>query len=205
MLKESRRRQILDAAKSVFSKRGYHAANISHIIEACDIARGTFYLYFKSKREIFETLLVDFVRVLQDRVRRVDETVGQEGIAQQLRDNVTGVLNAFVANPELTQIVLNEAVGLDKGFDEKLDSFYGELIDLITQSLKLGREVGLVRPLDTQIIAASVLGSIKEVVQRVLKNRLDLDLDLDHVVDEVLDYNMRALLVPELLAGWPSR
>ncbi len=203
MLKESRRQQILDAAKSVFAERGYHAANISHIIAACDIARGTFYLYFKSKREIFETLLTDFVTVVQDRVQRVDETVGQEGIARQLRDNVTGVLDAFASNPELTQIVLNEAVGLDKGFDEKLDAFYGELIALITQSLTLGLEIGLLRPLDPHIIAVSILGSIKEVIQRVLKTRFDLD--LDHVVDEVLAYNMRALLVPEMLAGWPSR
>ncbi|NUO53388.1 MAG: TetR/AcrR family transcriptional regulator, partial [Polyangiaceae bacterium] len=52
-----RRQQILDSAKQVFAKRGYHDTNISHICEDLGIARGTLYQYFKSKHEVFAAIV----------------------------------------------------------------------------------------------------------------------------------------------------
>lgn len=218
MLREQRRREILRAAKVVFAAKGYHATGVADIIAEAQVARGTFYLYFQSKRHVFETLLDEFLEILRNRVLRIDETAGIEGVKTQLRENVTRVLDAFAENPELSRIILNEAVGLDKGFDDKLSAFYQGLLDLISHSLKLGQEMGIIRPLDTRVIAASILGSVKEVVQRVLHGRLDRreavsglvaegrGYEVSRVVDEVFDYNIRALFVPELLSQpGPSR
>jgi AcrR family transcriptional regulator len=197
MRKEDRRRLVLEAARSVFAAKGYHATGVADIIAACGVARGTFYLYFESKRRIFEVLVDEFVAVLKERVLRVDDTVGLAGITEQLRGNVLAVLATFAENPELARILFNEAVGLDKGFDGKLSEFYGEMMDMVQASVALGQEMGLVRPLDTRVIAACVLGSVKEVQQRILKGNAGVD--LDHVVDELLAFHVRALFVPELL------
>lgn len=218
MLREQRRREILRAAKVVFAAKGYHATGVADIIAEAQVARGTFYLYFQSKRHVFETLLDEFLEILRSRVLRIDETAGIEGVKTQLRENVTRVLDAFAENPELSRIILNEAVGLDKGFDDKLSAFYQGLLDLISHSLNLGQEMGIIRPLDTRVIAASILGSVKEVVQRVLHGRLDrreavsgqvakdTGYEVSRVVDEVFEYNIRALFVPELLSQpGPSR
>lgn len=207
MLREHRKRQILEAARQVFARKGYHSTGVADIIAEAKVARGTFYLYFHSKRHVFEVLLDEFLALLQERVRRIDETAGLEGIYRQLRENVTGVLRAFAENPEMARLVLNEAVGLDKGFDEKLSEFYEGLIDLIERSLRLGQEMGIVRPVDTRVIAASVLGAVKEVVQRVLRGRVEaefngaerLNAEVEKVVDELLEYNIRGLFVPQLL------
>jgi len=195
VLREERRRQIMDAAKRVFAARGYHATGVADIIEACGVARGTFYLYFESKRAVFEALLDEFLSLLTTKVHRVDETSGIEEIRAQLRANVMGVLGAFADNPELSRLVLNEAVGLDKGFDEKLAEFYDGLMDLIETSLTLGQQMGLVRQLDTRVIAACILGAVKEVVIRILHGRVERIPRLDHIVNEVLNYHLRALLV----------
>src|SRR5438552_1828440 len=58
-LREERRAQVLATARRLFAERGYHNTSISEIIAACRIARGTFYLYFESKRAIFDELLDD--------------------------------------------------------------------------------------------------------------------------------------------------
>ena len=47
-----RRDQILDAAHGVFASRGFKEATVGHIADAAGIAKGTLYLYFKSKDEI---------------------------------------------------------------------------------------------------------------------------------------------------------
>jgi AcrR family transcriptional regulator len=49
------------AATRVFRDKGYHAASVNDIIDAAQIARGTFYLYFTSKREIFAELTATFL------------------------------------------------------------------------------------------------------------------------------------------------
>jgi AcrR family transcriptional regulator len=197
--KADRRRQILDAAKQVFASRGYHATGVADIIAACDIARGTFYLHFESKRALFEILLNEFLAVIEQRVNRLDETAGVSAIRDQLRANVAAVLATFSENPEMTRLILHEAVGLDKGFDDKLAEFYDRLAGLIERALELGQTTGIVRPLDTRILAAALLGSVKELVLRIQGGRLPGS--LDRVVDETMTFLVRALFVPELLVA----
>ena len=55
--KEERKEIVLRHAKEVFSEKGYHQAKISDIIQRAGIARGTFYLYFENKRDVFESIL----------------------------------------------------------------------------------------------------------------------------------------------------
>jgi len=50
---QERREQILKAAASVFTTKGYEAATIPEIAQAAGVAAGTIYLYFSNKRELF--------------------------------------------------------------------------------------------------------------------------------------------------------
>ena len=56
---EATRRRLLNAAESEFGTRGYHGASVSSITQRAEIAQGTFYLYFRSKEEMFLTLVRD--------------------------------------------------------------------------------------------------------------------------------------------------
>lgn len=47
-----RRTQLLDAARSVFSKKGYEAATVAEIVSCAGVAQGTFYLYFPGKQAL---------------------------------------------------------------------------------------------------------------------------------------------------------
>lgn len=56
--KEKMRNDILDAAMRVFVEKGYHAATVSSVAEAAGLAKGTLYIYFKSK-DAMTTAIVD--------------------------------------------------------------------------------------------------------------------------------------------------
>jgi AcrR family transcriptional regulator len=56
-----RREQILKAALEVFSQKGFAAATIPEIAGAADVAAGTIYLYYPSKRELFVEVIKSFV------------------------------------------------------------------------------------------------------------------------------------------------
>lgn len=55
--KAARRETILDAARAVFAEKGVLASTIDEIAERAEVAKGTIYLYFKSKEEMFSALL----------------------------------------------------------------------------------------------------------------------------------------------------
>lgn len=50
---ESKKQEIIETARIVFAKRGYHNTNLSHISERCGMGRTTLYQYFSNKDEIF--------------------------------------------------------------------------------------------------------------------------------------------------------
>jgi len=69
------RTKLLEAAEHVFAELGYHDASIVKITEAAGVGQGTFYLYFASKKEIFDEL----VRDLNTRVRHAMKEASSRG------------------------------------------------------------------------------------------------------------------------------
>src|SRR2546421_6507692 len=63
------RADLLAAARQVFAARGYHEASIAEITQAADVGVGTFYLHFRDKDEIFNTLLEEGLRDIRAQVR----------------------------------------------------------------------------------------------------------------------------------------
>lgn len=64
-------RAILEAAESVFGQYGFHRASIAEITRQAGVAQGTFYVHFKSKRDLLE----NFVRHLSREMRRTSKQV----------------------------------------------------------------------------------------------------------------------------------
>ncbi|MBI3171040.1 MAG: TetR/AcrR family transcriptional regulator [Hydrocarboniphaga effusa] len=56
---ETTRRRLLTAAEHQFGEKGFHGTSITSITLRAGAAQGTFYLYFRSKEEIFLTLVQD--------------------------------------------------------------------------------------------------------------------------------------------------
>jgi AcrR family transcriptional regulator len=54
-----RKKQILDAAMIVFSRKGFHQARMDDIVKQSGLSKGTIYWYFRSKDEIITTILGD--------------------------------------------------------------------------------------------------------------------------------------------------
>src|SRR3954454_20910517 len=71
---EPRRREILDAAATCFTRRGFHQTTMQDICEESKLSPGAVYRYFRSKEEIIEAMCsraetddVDTIRVTMAR------------------------------------------------------------------------------------------------------------------------------------------
>ena len=54
---QDKRSDIIEAAELIFTTRGFAAARMDDIAEVAGVAKGTLYLYFSSKQELFVSLL----------------------------------------------------------------------------------------------------------------------------------------------------
>lgn len=81
--KETKRNQILQAAKEVFTRFGYDKTTLDDIGKKCQLNKASLYYYFKNKEEIFiEVILIestDFIQNLQEQTSAL-ETVQQKVI-----------------------------------------------------------------------------------------------------------------------------
>jgi AcrR family transcriptional regulator len=192
MQREERREQVLRSAMQVFAHKGYHATSVGDIIKRARIARGTFYLYFENKRQIFEAILEMALQGLVSRLRRIEIAPQSPPPLVQLRDNVDRIIAFLLSERELTQILLRHAEGLDAEFDRRLSAFYDTILDLIGGVLRTGQLMALVRPCDRRIVAACILGSVKEVMARLTLGSSQVP-DLEIVVDEIVNFGLRGI------------
>ena len=68
--KEEVKESIQLAAKSVFLEQGYQKATLRGIAEAAGVTKGNIYIYFKSKDELFNSLVEPTVGVIFDTMEK---------------------------------------------------------------------------------------------------------------------------------------
>lgn len=186
MDKAERRQRILQHARDVFAKHGYHAAKIDDIVTAAGVARGTFYLYFEDKRAIFEEIVDRTFARLGMSIMRVDTEHPNRSVGEQVRDNIRAIVHALLEDPATTKILLSDAVGLDPAFDRKLISFYEETGKMLESSLADGQERGIVAAGDTRMFAIMTLGALKEILYQVTMRGLDYP--EDRIVEQLYGF-----------------
>jgi AcrR family transcriptional regulator len=83
------RDKLLRVAREVFEQDGFDGASISRIVEGAAVSRGTFYLYFESKEDIFRTLAEDLLTQVVELQRPLDKMAPI--------DTIRGSIGGFVA------------------------------------------------------------------------------------------------------------
>ncbi len=68
--KRQRYNEILDAAETIFFSKGVDPATMDQIAEAANVSKGTLYLYFKSKEEVYGGVCARGMEIMLDRFRQ---------------------------------------------------------------------------------------------------------------------------------------
>jgi len=76
--RQARRRRIQEAARTVFTERGYAGASIELIARAAQLSVGAIYLYFRSKEDLYTSLIEDTLTVFDVEMAQVRTTASVE-------------------------------------------------------------------------------------------------------------------------------
>jgi AcrR family transcriptional regulator len=158
-LVERRRREIIEAAYEVFSDKGYSATGIADIAERLRIGHGTFYRYFKNKRDILDQV-VDYgveriVKALELETPEPAKTLDE--FRDQLGHIGERLFSLLDSDPGLGQVVLLEATSIDEEMTQRvlglIDTFGALGATFIQNGVKRGF---LRKDLDAQSVGRAI-------------------------------------------------
>ncbi len=189
--KADRAARIKEAAIEIFAEHGYHKAKVSMIVAHVGVAQGTFYLYYKSKREIFGEILGDFLRLLRDAV--ANWNVGYLETVEDLRAGLISlgfsILHELVSNRDLTRVFLKEALAVHPEFTQQVNTFYEELSDMMTGINRINHTRGMLRKQNFRVLAYCTLGMVERNIQQFIVEPSDppREEDLRVIIAEIVD------------------
>lgn len=103
-----RERRIMEVASRHFAKFGYKKTVVDEIVREVGIAKGTFYLHFKSKKELLSRVIGAIQAETQEQFQQLmQKTAGQP--AEQVREMVRFSLDVMVEYPLLAKLAADEA------------------------------------------------------------------------------------------------
>lgn len=162
-----RRRQLLDAATAVFARKGYRQAGIADVIARAGVARGTFYLYFSGKEQIFRAIVEDFhARLKQALVAFEAAPVGPAPNGQALLEaGFRGWLELFAAQRDAARVILREARAIDPRFDRGVAELRKTAVAHFAARLRTLQRAGAVSPeIDPVLVSHLQVGMFEETV-----------------------------------------
>jgi AcrR family transcriptional regulator len=175
-----RRRHLLDAAVWAFARKGFRRTSVSDIVARAQVARGTFYLYFDGKEDVFLAIVEEF----HDRVRRMlEEPEAPVSLADHhgralLQRALRRWLELFAAHRDAAQVILKEATSIDPKFEVRLRRLRELGVDYFAARFERLQARGLVnRTVSPHLLAHLQMGMVDEAVNEFIlpEGRRDID------------------------------
>lgn len=163
--KAARPGELLDAALALFVEKGFAATRVEDVAARAGVAKGTLFLYFASKDELFKAVVRENAsRHLHEAVREVDDFAGPS--AELLREYLRRWWRLYGGTPAagLTKLMLSEAAH----FPELARWFEAEVVQpshaLLRRVLQRGIDRGEFRPVDVALTVPLIIAPLLQLV-----------------------------------------
>ena len=143
--KENRKSAIIKAARKLFFDKGFKNVTVESIAKKAELSKGSVYLYFKSKEEIYTQILLSDI----DKFHKVMANLMQEG--QSSSAMLMGLANIyadfFMNDRELFRIMINYMLNTDHmNLPEEIDHLIvkatNKTVDIIEEIFMIGVRSG---------------------------------------------------------------
>lgn len=192
--KDARPAEIMAAALTLFSERGFAATRLEDVAEAAGVSKATIYLYFDSKADLFKAMIRDIAAVRIGAVETLIE--GFDGSSSDLIRGLIDVLSDLVKVQELRAII--KIVLSESGNFPDIAAFYRDEVALhglrnISRIIQRGIDRGEFRPCDPAATAQSIVFPvIMNALAREIFGAMP-ELDPNRFFPSHLDFVLRGL------------
>lgn len=174
-MQQDKRQLILAAAADIFAAHGFHQATIEQIAGAAGVGKGTVYLYFKSKKGLFDALLLESSQRVLLQAKGV-MTAHSDPI-ERIRMLTHIQLQILKRNYPLMQMIMREfSTAKLKDLRPELGQHMRELVELYILILEEGIATGCLRQHNPQVVASAFMGAVNQVGANLNHGRLQVSL-----------------------------
>ena len=167
------KRKIFETSMKLFAEKGYEATSIEEITATVGVAKGTLYYHFSSKEEIFNFLVDEGIKLLQNSVDI--KTAKRNNYIDKIKAIVLIQIKIVAKYEDIITIILSQFWGNEERH-KKLQNLVYEYIGQIEKIVQQGIEKGEIKNGDARAIASEIYGLICSTL--IYKKREEIDMDI---------------------------
>lgn len=143
--RENRKNAILKAARKLFFEKGFRSVTVESIARKAELSKGSIYLYYSSKEEIYSQILLSDIEKFHDHV--ADTLLQSSGASGALIRLAEIYVDFFLNDHELFRMLMNfmihnNGMNLPQDLNIHIIKTTNRAIDIFEQILKVGMEKG---------------------------------------------------------------
>ena len=139
---DQRKNQILKAALFVIVEKGYERSRMDDIVQSSKLSKGAIYWYYKSKKEVYLSLVDHWVKNYNSGF--IENLEKHSTASAQLKGLFDYFINQFDKDPAAFKILVEfwSLSGRDSDFNDKLQKVYSEFLEYIVKIIQDGVDSG---------------------------------------------------------------
>ena len=176
------RQQLLLAARDAFAERGYRGTTVAEIVARAATARGTFYLYFRNKEDVFAQVMAENCEEL---LRATGGDYSHDDRRAAVEAATRDYLRAFARRRGIWRAML-EGFGASPAVESQWFALRERFVARIARNLERGQAAGQVRPDVDTVATAEALAAMTEwlaCVEFVVRDQPDHGERYERTVD----------------------
>jgi len=191
---EERRASIIEAAKHLFARSGFHGVSIDEIVREVGVSPAILYRHFKSKDELYEAVLHEFSCTRESYVETV--VADDIGFEQVLRGMTRVFVNSIVNQPDLLKMEMHSHLEGNIASQEFFLNRWKSFTDYIEYNLTELINQGKIKPMNVEAAALIYQGMIREVLLLKCLNSTErlTNMTIDEIVDEIINLFLRIII-----------
>jgi len=184
------KRKIFETSMKLFAEKGYDATSVEEITAVVGIAKGTLYYHFSSKEEIFNFLIDEGMKLLQNSIEI--KTAKCENAIEKLKAVILIQIKVLVKYEDLLTILLSQIWGKEPR-NIKLKEYIFKYIETIEQIVIEGIQKDEIHSSkDPKVLASGIFGlTCSSLIYKIKLgeeiNIKDLQREYEHIIFEALD------------------
>ncbi len=153
---EEKKRRICEAAINIFAKKSFTKTTVSEIAARAGVGKGTFYLYFKSKKELLNFLLEHGIDSLISEVRT--KIKQKKYTKEKLRIAIDIQLEFFARHHQYFTFFVRELWSYREGLKKQINHLKKNYIVIFERLINNGVEEGIFKNVNVETIASGLFG-----------------------------------------------
>ena len=194
------RRRILEAAREIFFRDGFMAANLDHVAHRAGVAKGTLYRYFESKADLYVAVLGADGAIFEQKMRdTIDPSLSA---TDQVRATGLFYFEHWMNNRQYFQIfwaIENETIigDLPREVVVQITKLWEECLEVLSKSIERGVASGEFRPCDPWGVANILWTTTNGLLQRdaIAAHHTLMRKGVEQIFHDALDIIIRGLKV----------